>query len=78
MASGSGGCRVVGGVSQHLRYRDEREKQVLRLWRDGDVSQGTARTYLDWVLRFYAYCERLGLDDVAELTLECGDLLAHM
>lgn len=40
------------------------------LWRSGDISPGSARTYLDWVRRFYAYCERLGLDEVAELTLE--------
>jgi integrase/recombinase XerD len=57
-------------VSQHPCYRDEREKQVVQLWRGGDISPGTVRTYLDWVRRFYAYCERLGLDDVAELTLK--------
>lgn len=70
MASDSDGCRVVGGVSQHPCYRDEREKQVVQLWRGGDISPGTVRTYLDWVRRFYAYCERRGLDDVAELTLK--------
>ena len=49
---------------------NKREKEVLSLWRSGDISPGSARTYLDWVRRFYAYCERLGLDEVAELTLE--------
>ena len=57
-------------MNQHFSHLDKREKEVLCLWRSGDISPGSARTYLDWVRRFYSYCERLGLDEVAELTLE--------
>jgi len=57
-------------MNQQLGHLDKREKEVLCLWRSGDISLGSARTYLDWVRRFYAYCERLGLDEVAELSLE--------
>jgi len=75
----SGGCRyrVVRFVNQQCGHSDKHEKEVLRLWRSGDISPGSARTYLDWVRRFYAYCERLGLDCVAELTLEGAWRFAH-
>jgi integrase/recombinase XerD len=57
-------------VIQQLAHLDKREKEVVRLWRSGDISLGSARTYLHWVRRFRAYCHRRGLDEAAELTLE--------
>lgn len=55
---------------QQIAHLDRREKEVVRLWQNGDISLGSARTYLDWVRRFCAYCRLLGLDETAELTLE--------
>jgi len=46
------------------------EKQVVRLWRSGDISPGTVRTYLGWVHRFYAYCGQNSLASSAQLTLD--------
>jgi len=57
-------------VIQKIVHLDKREKEVVRLWQSGDISLGSARTYLDWVRRFCAYCRLLGLDEAAELTLE--------
>lgn len=55
---------------QQLAHLDKREKEVVRLWRSGDISLGSAETYLHWVRRFRAYCGLRGLDEAAELTLE--------
>ncbi len=70
MASERGSWRVILFVNQPFDHLRDLEKAVLQLWRSGDVSSGSAQTYLDWVRRFYAYCSRLGLNDAAELTLE--------
>jgi integrase/recombinase XerD len=56
-------------VNQQLVGLDEREKEVVQLWRSGDISPATMRNYIRWVRHFYAYCGRLSLDDAAELTL---------
>ena len=55
---------------QQLAHLDKREKEVVRLWRSGDISLESARTYLHWVRRFCAYCRRRGLDEATELTLK--------
>ena len=46
------------------------EKEVVRLWRSGDISAGTVRTYLAWIRRFYIYCGERSIDPIVELTLE--------
>ena len=51
---------------QFCRY----EKEVVRLWRSGDISAGTVRTYLAWIRRFYIHCGERSIDPIVELTLE--------
>lgn len=46
------------------------EKEVVRLWRGGDISAGTVRTYLAWSRRFHIYCCERSIDPLAELTLK--------
>lgn len=46
------------------------EKEVVRLWRSGDISAGTVNMYLAWIRRFHIYCGDLSFDPLAELTLE--------
>lgn len=50
--------------------RDEREREVVRLWRNGHLSRGTTITYLQWVRLYRAYCRQRHIDETAELTLD--------
>jgi len=51
-------------------YRDDREREVVRLWRGNRLSSGTLVIYLQWVHRFRTYCNQQGLDETSQLTLE--------
>jgi hypothetical protein len=57
-------------VSQRFGQLDKREKQVVRLWQSGHISPGSILLYLQWVRRYYAYCQLHHLDEAAELTLD--------
>ena len=48
--------------------RDDREREVLRLWRGNHLSPGTLVIYLHWVHRFRKYCRQRGRNEIAELT----------
>ncbi len=50
--------------------RDDREREVVRLWRRNHLSPGTLVIYLHWVHRFRKYCRRRGRNETAELTLD--------
>jgi integrase/recombinase XerD len=56
-------------VKQLVRPLDRRERAVLDLWRKGHLSPGTILTYLQWVRRFRAYCERRKIVETQHLTL---------
>lgn len=47
---------------------DDRERGVVALWRRGHLCSGTIVTYLQWVRRFKAYCEKRKLDEIDQLT----------
>lgn len=47
---------------------DDRERAVVDLWRKGHLSSGTILTYLQWIRRFNAYCERRKLIEAEQLT----------
>src|SRR5689334_9402816 len=49
--------------------RDERECDVIRLWRRGHLSEGSIQCYLEWVHRFRAYCRKRRLAETDQLTL---------
>jgi integrase/recombinase XerD len=70
LANGCDEYRVVEGVSQRFGQLDKREKQVVRLWQSGHISPGSILLYLQWVRRYYAYCQLHHLDEAAELTLD--------
>ena len=50
--------------------RDDREREVVRLWRRNHLSPGTLVIYLHWVHRFRKYCRQRGRNETAELTLD--------
>lgn len=54
-----------------LRPRDEREKEVIDVWRSGGLTWGTIAVYLGWVRRWRAHWRTRGrcADDVRRLTL---------
>ncbi len=49
---------------------DDREREVVRLWRRNHLSRGTLVIYLQWVHRFRNYCNQRGLDETTELSLD--------
>ena len=49
---------------------DDRERAVIDLWRRGHLRSGTIQIYLQWVLRFRAFCVKRKLDEVEQLTRE--------
>jgi integrase/recombinase XerD len=69
-ASDGDECRVVEDVSQRFGHLDKREIQVVRLWQSGHISSGSILLYLQWVRRYYVYCQQHQLDEAAELTLD--------
>lgn len=54
-----------------VRVIDDRERDVVNLWRRGHLSNGTIVNYLHWVRRFRSYCLRQGHVETQELTA-CG------
>ena len=50
--------------------RDEREREVVRVWQSGHLSSGTAFTYLHWIRLYRTYCGQRQLDETAGLTLD--------
>ena len=57
-------------MSRTVPWRDEREREIVRLWRNGHVSLGTTATYLHWVRLYRTYCQQRHLDEISELTLD--------
>ncbi len=53
-----------------LLCRDDREREVVQLWRSKRLSLGTLVIYLPWVHRFRTYCIQRGRDETPQLTLE--------
>ena len=49
---------------------DERERDVVRLWRRGHLGNASIRCYLGWIHRFLDYCRERHLTDTDQLTLE--------
>ena len=45
--------------------RDDREREVARLWRRNHLSPGTLVIYLHWVHRFRKHCRQRGRDETA-------------
>src|ERR1019366_7230881 len=57
-------------MTPNLLCRDDREREVIQLWRSNRLSVGTLVSYLQWVHRFNTYCIQRGLDETPQLTLE--------
>jgi integrase/recombinase XerD len=57
------------GRRSQTKIRNDRERQVVRVWRASGVSTGSINTYLQWVRRFQVYCQQQDLDEIPELTL---------
>jgi site-specific recombinase XerD len=57
-------------MTPNLLCRDDREREVVQLWRSNRLSLGTLVIYLQWVHRFRTYCIQRGLDETPQLTLE--------
>jgi len=57
-------------MTPNLLCRDDRERDVVQLWRSNRLSPGTLVIYLQWVHRFRTYCIQRGLDETSRLTLE--------
>jgi integrase/recombinase XerD len=49
---------------------DDREREVVRLWKSSHLSPGSILLYLQWARRFRAYCNRCDLDEISHLTLD--------
>jgi integrase/recombinase XerD len=52
-----------------LTPRDEREKEVIDVWRSGGLGWGTIAVYLGWVRRWRAHWRARRADDTRHLTL---------
>jgi integrase/recombinase XerD len=48
---------------------DERERSVVRLWRNGHFSEGSIQLYLSWVRRFLRHCQQRRLVETDQLTV---------
>jgi len=64
-------------VSHPIVFLDRREKEVVRLWRSGHISPGSILVYLQWVRRFYVYCQQHHLDEASQLTLDGAMRFGH-
>ena len=51
-----------------VRFRDDRERAVVDLWRRGHLSWSTIRVYLNWVRRFRTYCDQRKLIEADQLS----------
>jgi len=52
-----------------LTPRDERERAVIAVWRDGRLSPSTIAVYLTWIRRWRAHLHDRGIDEMSCLTL---------
>lgn len=52
-----------------LRFRDDRERAVVALWRRGHLCWSTIQVYLHWIRRFRTYCAQHKLIEADELSL---------
>lgn len=48
---------------------NEREREIVRVWRAGHIGEGSIQTYLQWVRRFRSYCLQRRLNEEDQLTL---------
>jgi integrase/recombinase XerD len=51
-----------------VQCRENREQEVVRLWRSSHISEPSIGLYLEWVRRYRVYCDQYGLDETSELT----------
>jgi integrase/recombinase XerD len=56
-------------MNERMTALDNRERAVVSFWRRGHLSAGTVATYLQWVRRFRAYCEKRKLVETEQLTV---------
>src|SRR5438067_986034 len=52
-----------------VKLRDDCDRAVVELWRQGHLSWSTIRVYLHWVRRFRIYCDRRKLNELDQLCL---------
>ena len=55
-------------MNARVKVIDDRERDVVSLWRKGHLSSGTIVNYLHWVRRFRKYCEKRKLIETEHLT----------
>jgi integrase/recombinase XerD len=55
-------------VNEQVQINDEREGEIIDVWRKGHLSRGTITNYLYWVRRFRKYCEQRILLETEQLT----------
>ena len=55
-------------MNARVKVIDDRERDVVSLWRKGRLSSGTIVNYLHWVRRFRKYCEKRKLIETEHLT----------
>src|SRR5690348_7103656 len=48
---------------------DERERSVVRLWRNGHLSESSIQVYLSWIRRFRRHCQQRRLVETDQLTV---------
>lgn len=53
-----------------VKLRDDRERAVVELWRQGDLSWSTIQVYLHWIRRFRSYCDQRKVIEADQLSLE--------
>jgi integrase/recombinase XerD len=51
-----------------MRFRDDRERAVVELWRRGHLSWSTIQVYLNWIRRFKAHCDQRKLIEADQLS----------
>lgn len=51
-----------------VQCRGDLEHNLVRLWRNSHLSEGTIVVYLQWIRVFRAHCKGRGLDEISELT----------
>lgn len=52
-----------------VKFRDDRERSAVELWRRGHLSWSTIQVYLHWIRRFRTYCEQRNLVEAVQLSL---------
>jgi integrase/recombinase XerD len=56
-------------MSRAFPLTDDRERSVVRLWRNGHLSEGSIQLYLGWMRRFRRYCQQRRLVETDQLTV---------